>query len=390
MVPENAANWQARGGRVVLLLMACLYPLLVFPNRYAFFERYYDYYYLPRLVVLAAAAAAALFFQAGKRIHTARKELPVLLAFLFFVMTAASLAADPVTAWLGAPYHFTGFGTYLLCVILFFLSYRYGSGEKLLPAMAACAAFVSLVALLQVTGLGAIPLEPHRQALQVHGTLGHPDYLGTFTAFMLPAAGYVYLATGRRRWLTVTALVCAGLLVSFAWGAWFGGLAGFAALAVYYFRHGDRQRLLRLTAALAAVIALFAAAAAVFGLAGQVGVVSVARFVQVWQGTVRLALHSWAFGLGPDHLVHVVTAVPSAPLAVKAPGIYLEMWVTLGIFALLSYLAFVGSVLRRSRGVLLAMIVAYLVQGLFHFEAIHLMPLFWIVLGLAAGEGITS
>jgi riboflavin transporter FmnP len=110
----------------------------------------------------------------------------------------------------------------------------------------------------------------------------------------------------------------------------------------------------------------------------------------IWRGAFHLFLLYWPFGIGPDHLIYARLITPAHELADKAHDIYLEMGLTMGIFTLLSYLAFLGIILRKWKTeigfVLFTMIAVYLIQGVTGIDIVVLMPLFWIVLGLALSE----
>jgi hypothetical protein len=371
---------------MILLFMVCLYPLAVIPQDYKLLGLYQDYFYAPRYVLLAAFSLLALLVLLKERAEINGRVLIPLGGFLFFALLAAILAAYPVTAWVGAPQRYTGLSAYFFCVILFLLAFRAGGREKLLPYMAGAAAAVCLLAILQVCGLNLIPAEAFRKNVTAYGTLGNPDNLGIYAAFVLPAALYLYLSRRREIWLGVSALILAGLLVSFTWGAWLGALTG-VLLVCWFYRENLRQGRWALPAGiLLGVVLVFAAGWNFFDLDKKVGLISPLQQLHVAANIGKLLPHTWSFGLGPDHLFHVSRMLPLTGLPDKAPGLYLEMAVTMGIFALLAYLVFIGLIMRNLRGVLPAMITVYLVQGLFHFEGLHLMPLFWIVLGLGLAE----
>lgn len=390
---------------LLLLFMAAVYPLVVAPHSFQIYGSFQDYFYLPRFLLLALAAGLALVLMLRERVKVEGRELIPLGAFLLFILISAALAADPLTAWVGAPLRFTGVLTYLFCMILFILAARGDLSPRLLPFMAGAAAVVSALALLQVFGLNLVPHEPFRRMLTAYGTLGNPDYFGVYAAFILPAACHLYLrerkplrlpAGGRLRrlagviigerrplWLLAGGVIYLGLLASFTVGAWTGALAGLTLLAVFSWRPEHKRALLRLALNLLVLTLVFAALAAGLGLADKVGLVSPLERLGTIEKTAELFLRCWDFGVGPDHLTHVVQMMPYTPLMDKTPNMYLEMAVTMGAFAALAYLAFLGFVLKGRRDELGAMAAAYLVAGLFHFEVMVVMPLFWILLGSA-------
>ncbi|MCL0071894.1 hypothetical protein M1N51_01595, partial [Peptococcaceae bacterium] len=112
----------------------------------------------------------------------------------------------------------------------------------------------------------------------------------------------------------------------------------------------------------------------------------------VWSEVGRLFVQqpqAFFTGIGPDHLLYQGIVTPDRVLVDKARSMYLETTVTLGVPALLALLAFLSFCLRPPgsalQGVLLAMVVVYLVHGLFAAENLLVLPLFWVVLGLLLG-----
>ncbi|MCS5694821.1 O-antigen ligase family protein [Desulfofundulus thermocisternus] len=69
----------------------------------------------------------------------------------------------------------------------------------------------------------------------------------------------------------------------------------------------------------------------------------------IWKKLLRLIPHFWAFGVGPDHLIYGQLALPDGSIVDKAHNIFLEIAVTMGVFALASYLAFLCFILRPPR-----------------------------------------
>jgi O-antigen ligase len=107
----------------------------------------------------------------------------------------------------------------------------------------------------------------------------------------------------------------------------------------------------------------------------------------IWKETIKLIPDNWAFGVGPDNLIYKgIYFGPLEPID-KAHNIYLETAVTMGIPALLFYLAFLSFfIFRRCKNdkefMFFSMISTYLMQGFFNIDVIMVLPLFWIVLGL--------
>ncbi|KJF26943.1 hypothetical protein TZ02_10435 [Clostridium aceticum] len=374
-------------GFLLLLFMGVMYPLMVVPLqiKLPFLPDYpLDYYYAPRYMTLAVMSIFALAILLKEKTGIRHRAFIPIGVFLFFALIASSLGAYPLTAWMGAPFFYTGFFSYIFCIILFLLACREDWGIRLIPPMVAVAAFVSLLTMLQVLGVNLVPQDAFHKGMTAYGTMGNPDYYGTYAAFMLPAAFYLYITSEERfLWLAAAAVIYGGLLVSFTWGAWLGGAVGGLFIAVQYFSRGQKKHWFILGGTLSAITLIFAVGNIYLDLQSKVGIKAPLAQIKLWKKTLEFFTNSWSFGIGPDHLYHVRRMLSSSFME-KSPSMYLEIAVTLGIFALATYVFFIGYVLVRGSGdELAAMIIVYLVQGLFHYEGIHLMPLFWIVLGLS-------
>jgi O-antigen ligase len=110
----------------------------------------------------------------------------------------------------------------------------------------------------------------------------------------------------------------------------------------------------------------------------------------IWKEIMKLFPKCWAFGMGPDHLIYANIPLGTG-LVDKAHNIYLEMLITLGAFALISYLVFIIGIIelsaKKNSIMYRLMIISYLLQGFFNIDVIMVLPLFWIILGFALSEG---
>lgn len=262
--------------------------------------------------------------------------------------------------------------------------------------MIATAALVSYIALLQYLGLNFIPHYFHR-GLHPYATIGNRNFVGTYTVFILPAAIFFYLRSRKTFWLGCTALIYAGLLVSLTRGAWLALPLPFLILLLHFYKEPANRKyagvlcliLLLATCLLAPLhdwlllkraLSIDKEVTQAVHLADDAG----AGRLYIWKEALKLIPENWAFGVGPDHL-----AIEISPgrYADKAHNIYIEIAVTMGLFAFFSYLAFLSFFLRPWKNetgfLFFLMILTYLIQGFFNIDVVAVMPLFWITLGLS-------
>lgn len=388
---------------LILWFMVAIYPLIVVPHSYGI--RYPlgwappSYFYAPRWCVLMVVGIITLGILIKDRVRLRKPVFIPLGLFAVFGLISTLLAKYPITAWVGSPYRFTGFSTYLACMLLFILASRTRQVERLLGCMVATASIVSLLALLQYLGINLIPHESFRKGMIGYGTMANSNFMGTYTAFIMPGALIRYLQTRKLPWLVGAAIIYIGLLVSLCRGAWLASLVGLAIILVFAIRKPEWRIPLVWFLGICLVTTL-----AVLPLRHTAVVKKAAtvpseltkvvnnnprggnKRIAIWQETLKLLPQVWAFGVGPDNLGYVLEVDMIEQNVDKAHNIYLDIAITLGIFTLAAYLAFLLFFLRQAKtGIgfsLLMMLATYLIQGMSNIDVVMIMPLFWSVLGL--------
>lgn len=379
---------------LILWFIVVIYPFIVIPNPV-------NYSTLPRYLVLTVISLLALYAIIRERVNIKHPVFIPAGIFLFFMLISTIFAHKPLIAFIGSPHRHTGFSTYIFCLILFILALNSNKKDKLLRLMTAAAAAVSLLAVLQYFGLNLVPDNPDISFTGSCGTTGNPNFLGTYMAFLLPAAIYYYLDSGKYYWLGCSALIYSGLLVCLTRGIWLSAFISFIIIAVYFLRLPEKRKYFAIVIITFTLVTcmLFPARDSLmlkrcFSISNEVqSAVELedkagSSRIYIWKESIKLLPGHWAFGLGPDNLMYEDIHTSNGALADKTHNIYLEIAVTMGIFALLAYLCFllyVLSLLKYKNNAFLyfSMIFTYLLQGFFNIDVLPVLPLFWIVLGLS-------
>lgn len=374
---------------LLMLFMVFIYPLIVIPGSLS-------YFYGPRYIVLIFASlfAAIILYKNGLKLDNIA-WIP-LTSFVVFLIIATLFSDNIVLSWGGSSFRFTGASTYLFCAFLFLIATQNHDRLRIIKAMVIAAAIVSFIAILQHYGLNIVPHEHFREGYHSYGTLGNPNFLGTYTVFISPAAIMLYLKENRDQWLVCSGLIFTALMASLTRGAWLAFLVIFTIILYYvYLNPQFRKRTIY-------IILLFVVITAVLNFSSGFIVADRAVTIQeevktlneftgssvsirifVWKETLKIISENWAFGVGPDNLRIFVT---QNHVEDNAFNFLLEIASTMGIFALIAYLSLIIFSLRQNKGwfgtMLTFMITAYLLQAQFNIEVIMNLPLFWIVLGL--------
>ncbi|WP_195891928.1 O-antigen ligase family protein [Neobacillus dielmonensis] len=127
----------------------------------------------------------------------------------------------------------------------------------------------------------------------------------------------------------------------------------------------------------------------------------------IWEKSLPLIPEYFWIGSGPDTFLFIFPATEeelmtylSGQRVDKAHNEYLQMAVTLGVPALLTYLFFIFLILRKAfRAVrmssgnemlflygLISIVIGYLVQAFFNISTVPVAPLYWAILGITLAK----
>jgi O-antigen ligase/tetratricopeptide (TPR) repeat protein len=257
---------------------------------------------------------------------------------------------------------------------------------------------------------------------RVIGTIGNPALFAGYLVFVIYLAIFLLLKNGSPKWqkwffvvvilsgvpvLTITAV--RGAVIAF-WGSLF-------LLALFLLFKSDNKKVKKY---LSIAVAIFIILVAIIGFSKNQAwvkdnsVLSRISDISFKTDTIQTRLWSWEsawqgikerpiFGWGPENFMFLhmkyfdsrhFTGLGSETIWDRAHNMPLEIFSTMGIFGLISYLAIFFFLFRflykgyknekiskTSFGILSAMIIAYFVQNLFIFDTTANYLMFFIVLG---------
>ena len=373
---------------IILFFIVAVYPFIVIPGPIDFFRG-------PRYVFLAAVALLGIYVLYKENIRLKSPAFIPLGLLLLCIFLSAFFSQDSSTGFIGSVMRYTGWTTYAFCAVLFLLAYGYGKHETLFKPMIYAAAIVAVIGILQFYGINFVPHEYYDSS--AYSTMGNTNWLATYLVIILPAAVLLYLLNNDRKMLMASGVLFAGLLVSVTRGAWIAFFVTFVIICVYIvLQKKSYKNLIKLVLVftLVTIMLLPANDGLIYKRAfsipetidsalkneGKAG----SNRVEIWNKTLIIAQDNLLLGVGPDQLA---IEMNKGGFMDKAHNIYLEILATMGLPALLAYLAFMAFFLRRWRNeagfIFFTIIVTYLIQGFFNNDVIMVMPIFWIILGLA-------
>jgi len=373
---------------ILLWFIVTVYPLIVIPGSLDFFRG-------PRYILLAIIALIGIYVLCKEKIVLKNPVFIPLGLLLLFILLSAVFSQDTSTGLIGSSIRYTGWTTYVFCIVLFLLAYSYGEYEKIFKPMVYAAVIVAVIGILQFFGYNFVPHE--YSGTSAYSTMGNTNWLATYLVIILPAAVLLYLFNNDRKMLICSGILYAGLLVSVTRGAWIAFFMSFVIICAYLiFKKRCLKNLINIVIVFALVTIMLIPAndgliyKRAFSIPDNIdsalkneGEAGSGR-VEIWNKTLDIAAENLLLGVGPDQLV---IEQKNGGIMDKAHNIYLEILAAMGLPALISFLVFMGFFLRKWRDetgfMFFTIVLTYLLQGLFNNDVIMVMPIFWVILGLA-------
>lgn len=252
------------------------------------------------------------------------------------------------------------------------------------------------------------------------GTMGNPNFLGSFITIFLPITMAIYLITNKKFFMVSSLILFASLICTLTRSAWLAfGIYSLIG-AVFVFKSKKKEYFIRTGILLLCFIIIFvginlidtnnrlakrssdsikeATEIVTEGINEDMG----SSRIFIWRLCLENVFKYPLFGCGVDCVNHVIRK--EQPLELlrymetynayidKAHNEYLQIAVTMGIPALVCYLTFIALILKdkiknifksKISFIFVISIIGYLVQAFFNISVIQVAPLFWILLGVS-------
>jgi O-antigen ligase len=404
-----------------------LFPLLIYPWG---IERYYTlpkFYYLELFVVLTWLSI--IFKRKSWEIDLRKPffsiELIVCL-FLFLVGLSTLFSVNQHVSIYGRLGRHEGLLTFLCYGSILLFSYRMLTLEKLkkvVPGMAVVSIIVSIYGILQHYLVDFLPRSPvNYGTTRSYAFFDNPNFFGSYLTLVLMLMMTGYLTAKERNpfyfYLTPISISFIALLFSATRSGWVGVFCGI--LFVTFFVILKRKHLWKKWAVLLLTLTVltvsinivengsyFERLNSVFTdskkilTAKSTGHEGSYRMI-IWKKSLPLVKDYFWLGSGPDTFNYVFPEDKEKKkffgemIVDKAHNEYLQIAVTMGVPALLTYLYLLFIVLLRAFQAakrvegdkkvflygLISTIFAYLVQAFFNISTVPVAPLFWAILGI--------
>ncbi len=398
--------------KFIIFIMFTIFPLLVIPNRWGYF--YFPRYLL--LVILGCISIYCVYKNFEKKFIWA--YIPLIIYVLCLIIATVTskdiftsvnglfglkvipLGGDENNLVLLSTAWFTGLITWIFSIVLFFVAYKVEDKRKLLKYMIITASIIGLISLFQYFNFNIVPHENFKDNYRPYGTIGHHNYLAAYCVFIVPASIHFFIVDKKKTWLLSSILIYTGMIVSGTRGSWIAFAITMVIMAYYYLKKKEYRKWF-----IVAILALGFVTAILMltkdgALYSRLSTVSQnvsdglqlkssagSNRMSIWKQVIPIIFEHWSFGVGLDNLIYYGVHLGNTVIG-KSDNIYLDLAVSAGIPALLSYLVFLSYFIFRKwknekTFLFFIMIFTYLVQAFFTNDVLMVLPLFWIVLGMS-------
>ena len=397
---------------IILGIIVCLIPLLIIPT-----QNYNDL-----RIILLWICGIGLLITTILRIKSIKLNKADIFLLVFGVIATIStfLSLNVKQSIIGSVNRYEGILTIYIYILIyfnaknFFKKYKHFENIIVIIYMAIC-----LFAIVQYYMPKTIVFMP-LFGKGAHGTIGHPNFMGSFISIILPAFLLLYIVRNKNKYL-----VCS--IISFSVGVLCATRSCWAAFVYYLFiiviyllLKRDKNYLKRF-------------AILIFTLLLTLGIIllipkeksyiknkvnAIKKDVQIiqedgvsndklgsarmhiWKMTLKLILKTPVLGCGVDDLKdglikfsteeYISYLEKYKEIPDKAHNEYLQIAATMGIPALSIYLGFISLIIipnikraLKDEKVLILILVStsYLVQAFFNISVISVAPIFWFILG---------
>ncbi|MFD1037346.1 O-antigen ligase family protein [Virgibacillus byunsanensis] len=407
---------------VLILIFMTAYPFLVLPFWNIYYVTLIKLVYLSLFVIIMWYFFIYQCFR-EKRLLGVLQTKGEKLAVLFFLLICIStlFSQDPMVSFLGGLHKVQGLIAWFSYISLFLFTYiliPINKQVNIIRLVVFASFFVGVYGIVQHFHLDSLTGKPvDRSFVKSWAVFDNANYFGTYLVIVIILAMTLYLSVESRRgyfiyWIIVSTLFIS-LLYTTTRGAWIGAFSGVFILTVLLvWKRRDiwkRWAILLFSLLFLLVIVNVSEDNYIFNRIFSIGEDANALVSEddgdagagrwtLWKTSFPLIKDYYLIGSGPSTFSIVYPTVAGEnKLHDNSHNEYLETAITLGVPALLVYLALMFIILKSSLSTakrlngneaifaygLIAAIIGYLVQTFFNVSVVTVAPFFWMVLGMS-------
>lgn len=408
-----------------------LFPLLIYPWG---FDPYYTDIKTDYLYAFVLGTWLYILFKRKYKVLKPDKGdstvLVMLLIFLTLIELSTAFSPNKYTSVYGLINRKEGLISYFCYFSVFLFSYRFIDKEKLnkvFSGVAIVSMVVSIYGILQHYQLDFLPRNSAMRGYSgTYTFFDNPNFFGSYLVLVLLITIPLYLNTTIKKYQALyfasLCLAFVALIFSNTRSGYVGVFLGLVFITLFVVL--KRKHLWKKWAALAVSMGILLSLINMTEQGHYVNRInsvvkdsySVATNrstghegssrIFIWKNSLPLVKEYFWVGAGPDSFEFVYPnnkknkEFLSNSIVDKAHNEYLQIAITLGVPALLTYLGFLYLILRRAFHAvklaegnekiiiygLIATIIGYLVQAFFNISTVPVAPIFWSILGITLAK----
>lgn len=417
---------------IIICVILFIVPLITLPA-----QLLPTIYNLPKYIILLICGVILLIllFSRWKELKFDRID-KTLLIFYILILISMLFSFNIKKAIIGESNRFEGVLTFTVYFLVYYCAkyyFQYNKKLKTFAIITVCIA--SIIGILQyynifpiyyIYNIFNIPYRPDFAS----STFGNTNFFGSFLAICVPVFMALYLIKEKRCYLVLSYISFWAMLSSATRSSWFG--LAFATIfgIIYVIKNYSKDLLKKVGIIAIGFIIIFGImlippkflpsqnqhgllANRLDLLSNELHSVFIEQNVKssfgsgrfkIWSSVLKAIKAAPLIGCGPDNLKEgllyyaledtIYQAEVYHRYIDKAHNEYLQIGATIGLPALVVYLAFIGQILYKEKNmfkskatfILVIPILGYLAQAFFNISTIGVAPIFWFLLGIIQNE----
>lgn len=415
---------------VIILMAISVIPLIIVPLGGNF-----DHYYFPKVIAMAVLVISFIVMMITKK-QSLKYIIEndwinrVLFIYLILLFVSVFFAGNKELSILGSPGRCEGIITLTMYMMFFIIARSFSKlDDKFFVIVLCTAALVAIYGILQSVGIDPIPRNERTKdwVSSAFSTMGNPNFLGSYLVLVIPISMYLYVLKKNYFGLVSYSVLFYCLLCTNTRGAWLGAIVSILSFVglhkIYYmFTKKELKRYFLLFFITMFIVLFFnyntggALAKRFFSISNDaVEFLSDGERADytgsyrgfIWKRVIELIKKRPLFGYGIENLGEAFVKYYSKDMIEfwgevrypdKAHNEYLHIAVTSGIPSLIAYLTFVTLIIKKSMKkinnniiviLLFSSVIGYLTTAFFNISVVSVAYVYWIFLGLLAGNFAT-
>lgn len=358
---------------------------------------------------IVGALLFIMYIKGEKKLQYNEQKVAVIYLVLYFIATIFS--DNIVIAILGNNFRYEGIIMIGIYILLFIMASKYiVINEKLIKWVLISASIMGLYSIVQYYGYDPIQKWSMGEIYiqQSIAFLRNRNVLGTYISLFIPLSMGIYILKGGKIYCYISSILFASMLCSMTRSLWVAFVV-FSAIGLV-FVYKKKEKLKRVVIMLIVFIVIFGTMnVLVSSDIGGDGTSLVGRGIstiqdgveldndsgsgriKIWKGVLKCIKGNKFIGTGPDTMKLELESegIYFAEHFDKSHNEFLEIWLTGGLFTLISYLLLVSLIIyklieKRSDDnvkIMILIVISYLIQSFFSNSVILVAPIYWIMLG---------